>query len=104
MDRKSIDALLRPDAYPHPVGEARCIETHISWVLLAGDLAYKIKKPVDFGFLDFSTPDKHLRCCEEEVRLNRRWRWTSTWAWSRCAARRRRSPPSLTRSMSVTPA
>jgi len=72
MDRKSIDALLRPDAYPHPVGEARCIETHISWVLLAGDFAYKIKKPVDFGFLDFSTPDKRLRCCEEEVRLNRR--------------------------------
>jgi aminoglycoside phosphotransferase family enzyme len=72
MDRKSINALLNPKAYPHPVGEVRCIETHISWVFLAGDFAYKIKKPVDFGFLDFSTPEKRLRCCEEEVRLNRR--------------------------------
>ncbi|MBS4098462.1 MAG: AAA family ATPase [Sulfuricella sp.] len=54
---------------PQPV--ALC-ETHISWVLLAGDLAYKIKKPVNFGFLDFSTLGKRDFYCHEELRLNRR--------------------------------
>ena len=52
--------------------DARVIETHISWVLLAGEQAYKIKKPLDLGFLDFSTPQQRRFCCEEEVRLNRR--------------------------------
>lgn len=52
--------------------QARLIETHISWVLLAGDHAYKIKKPLDLGFLDFSTPERRRFCCEEEIRLNRR--------------------------------
>lgn len=47
-------------------------ETHISWVLLAGDLAYKLKKPVRLPFLDFSTPTLRQHFCEEEVRLNRR--------------------------------
>ncbi|HTK99738.1 MAG TPA: AAA family ATPase [Pseudomonadales bacterium] len=49
------------------------METHISWVLLTGEFAYKIKKPVDFGFLDFSTLALRRRFCEEEVRLNRRF-------------------------------
>lgn len=53
-------------------GEVPLIETHISWVLLAGDHAYKLKKPVRFGFLDFSTPALRQRFCAEEVRLNRR--------------------------------
>jgi hypothetical protein len=48
------------------------VETHISWVLLAGDYAYKLKKPVDFGFLDFSTLAARRHFCEEELRLNRR--------------------------------
>jgi uncharacterized protein len=48
------------------------IETHISWVLLAGEHAYKIKKPVQLGFLDFSTPAARQHFCEEELRLNRR--------------------------------
>ena len=48
------------------------IETHISWVLLTGQYAYKIKKPVDFGFLDFSLLEKRHFYCKEEVRLNRR--------------------------------
>ncbi len=48
------------------------LETHISWVILAGSHAWKIKKPVDFGFLDFSTLEKRRVCCEEELRLNRR--------------------------------
>lgn len=48
------------------------LETHISWVLLTGDWAYKIKKPVNLGFLDFSTLDSRCHFCAEEVRLNRR--------------------------------
>lgn len=67
-----ITALLDPAAYPHPVVAPRLIETHISWVILAGDYAYKLKKPLDLGFLDFSTLDKRERCCREEVRLNSR--------------------------------
>lgn len=50
----------------------RHVETHISHVLLVGRYAYKIKKPVNFGFLDFSTLEKRRLCCEEELRLNRR--------------------------------
>jgi len=49
------------------------VETHISWVLLTGLYAYKIKKPVNFGFLDFSTLEKRRFCCNEELRLNQRW-------------------------------
>jgi aminoglycoside phosphotransferase family enzyme len=67
-----IEALLRPEAWPHPVSGLKLIETHISWVLLTGEYAYKIKKPVNFGFLDFSSLGKRLDCCREEVRLNRR--------------------------------
>ncbi|MEP5763250.1 MAG: AAA family ATPase [Halieaceae bacterium] len=72
MDAASISALRRPDAWPHPVGAIELIETHISWVLLTGEFAYKIKKPVNFGFLDFSSLEKRRFCCEEEVRLNAR--------------------------------
>ena len=48
------------------------VETHISWVLLAGQFAYKIKKPVRLGFLDFSRLEARRHFCEEELRLNRR--------------------------------
>jgi aminoglycoside phosphotransferase family enzyme/predicted kinase len=64
--------LLRAGAYEHPVGTIELIETHISWVILTGEFAYKIKKPVNLGFLDFSTLAKRRFYCEEEVRLNRR--------------------------------
>ena len=67
-----IAGLLEPDAYVHPAAAPRLIETHISWVILAGEFAYKIKKPLDFGFLDFSSLDKRHHFCEEEIRLNRR--------------------------------
>ena len=50
-----IKRLLEADAYPHEITPVQLIETHISWVLLTGEFAYKIKKPVNFGFLDFST-------------------------------------------------
>ena len=68
-----IRSLLRPAAYPHDTAEIRYLETHISWVLLTGPYAYKIKKPVTLGFLDFSTIDLRKHYCDEELRLNRRW-------------------------------
>jgi aminoglycoside phosphotransferase family enzyme len=67
-----IAALLRPQIYPHPITEVRLVQTHISFVLIAGDFVYKFKKPVDFGFLDFSTLERRKRCCEQELLLNRR--------------------------------
>lgn len=67
-----IHALQNPQLYPHPVNSIAVIETHISWVLLTGDYAYKIKKPVNFGFLDFSSLAKRRFYCQEELRLNRR--------------------------------
>ena len=71
MSNHLIEGLLNPALYPHAVEEFSVIETHISWVILTGQYAYKIKKPVDFGFLDFSTLEKRKHYCEEEVRLNR---------------------------------
>ncbi|MDW8197184.1 MAG: AAA family ATPase [Gemmataceae bacterium] len=67
-----IEALSQPGAYPYPVQQIEVRQTHISAVFLAGDYVYKVKKPVNFGFLDFSTPEKRLHFCHEEVRLNRR--------------------------------
>ncbi len=67
-----IRSLHNPFCYDHPIQSVRVIETHISWILLTGDYAYKIKKPLDLGFLDFSTLGKRLAACREEVRLNRR--------------------------------
>ncbi|MGQ9658905.1 MAG: bifunctional aminoglycoside phosphotransferase/ATP-binding protein [Thermochromatium sp.] len=67
-----IEGLRHPQAYPHEVGCVEHIETHISHVLLAGHYAYKFKKPLDLGFLDFSTLERRRFCCEEELRLNRR--------------------------------
>ncbi len=67
-----VRALLRPEAYPHPVDAIRLVQTHISYVLLAGEHVYKLKKPLDLGFLDFTTLAKRRQACEDEVRLNRR--------------------------------
>jgi aminoglycoside phosphotransferase family enzyme/predicted kinase len=67
-----IAALMRPAAYPHAAARVELIETHISSVLLAGEFAYKIKKPVNLGFVDFSSLAQRRFYCEEEVRLNRR--------------------------------
>ena len=68
-----IEALLSAAAYSHPVGRIELLETHISWVVLTGEYAYKIKKPVDLGFLDFRTLERRRHFCEEELRLNRSW-------------------------------
>ena len=70
--RELVQALLDPACYPHSVEHLEHIETHISDVFLTGPYAYKLKKPLDLGFLDFSTLEKRRRCCEEELRLNRR--------------------------------
>ncbi|WP_262966402.1 bifunctional aminoglycoside phosphotransferase/ATP-binding protein [Methylobacter psychrophilus] len=67
-----IKALSEASAYQHKVTAFSLVETHISWVLLTGKYAYKIKKPVNFGFLDFSTLEKRRFFCHEEIRLNRR--------------------------------
>ena len=61
-----------PAAFDHPAGAVEWIETHISWLLLAGDFVYKFKKPLKLDFLDFSTPALRRAACEEELRINRR--------------------------------
>lgn len=68
-----IKPMLEPDFYPHPVTTPiQFIQTHVSIVFLTGDYAYKVKKPVDFGFLDYSTLEKRHHFCQEELRLNQR--------------------------------
>jgi hypothetical protein len=67
-----ITALLDPDRYPHPVKKIRVIETHISWVLLAGRFAYKIKKALDLDFINTAQLEARRTYCHEELRLNRR--------------------------------
>jgi aminoglycoside phosphotransferase family enzyme/predicted kinase len=67
-----IEALRSPAPYPHPCGPIQVIETHISWVLLTGSYAYKIKKPVELGFLDYTSLERRRFYCQEELRLNRR--------------------------------
>ncbi len=61
-----------PAVYDHEVIQCQLLETHISWIILTGEYAYKIKKPVDLGFLDFSTLEKRHFYCDEELRLNAR--------------------------------
>ena len=68
-----ITALLDPARYPHPVQRVELVQTHGAWVLLAGDFAYKIKKPVRFAFMDFGTLGARRRACETEIRVNRRF-------------------------------
>lgn len=66
-----VQQMMAPDFYPHPVKEPiGFMQTHVSYVLLTGDYVYKLKKAVDFGFLDYSTLEKRKHFCEEEIRLN----------------------------------
>lgn len=67
-----IRTLLNPDVFDHPAEDVKLVQTHISYVVLAGEYVYKFKKPVDFGFLDFTTLEKRHHCCEQELLLNRR--------------------------------
>ena len=68
-----VQAMLEPAFYPHHPGKVEFLQTHISYLFLTGELVYKVKKPVDFGFLDFTTLEKRHYYCQEEVRLNRRF-------------------------------
>ncbi len=68
----ALAGLLEPAAYPHPVDRVDGLMTHISQLFLAGDFAYKLKRPVSLGFVDFSTLERRRFYCEEELRLNRR--------------------------------
>jgi aminoglycoside phosphotransferase family enzyme/predicted kinase len=65
-------ALMNKSAYPEPTSRVELVQTHISYVFLTDDFVYKVKKPVNFGFLDFSTLEKRKHYCEKEVELNRR--------------------------------
>ena len=68
-----IQSLLHGGSFGHPIEDVRVVDTHISWVLLTGDFAYKIKKPIKLAFLDYSTLEKRKHYCELELELNRRW-------------------------------
>lgn len=72
MSQTLIDALQNPALYDHPVTEFKLYQTHISWVLLTGEYAYKIKKPMDFGFLNFTTLEQRQHFCQQELKLNQR--------------------------------
>jgi uncharacterized protein len=65
--------MLDPGAYPEKPGKISLVQTHISWVFIGDKYVYKLKKPVDFGFLDFTTLDKRKFYTEEELRLNKRF-------------------------------
>jgi uncharacterized protein len=67
-----IESMSRPDFYPHHPETVEVVQTHISYVFIAGDYVYKVKKPVNFGFLDFTTLEQRKFYCEEELRLNKR--------------------------------
>lgn len=70
--RAVINALSRPDAYPDQPAEVSMRQTHISWLFFTEHFVYKVKKPINFGFLDFTTLEARRHFCEEEARLNRR--------------------------------
>jgi len=70
--QRALLGRLKASSFPHEAGEISVIETHISFVVLTGPFAYKIKKALALGFLDFSTLERRWFYCQEELRLNRR--------------------------------
>jgi uncharacterized protein len=68
-----LEDLARPEAYPPPVPTSvRLVTTHISWVFITDHDVWKLKRPVDYGFVDYTTLERRRHFCHEEVRLNRR--------------------------------
>ena len=67
-----LESMTNPNFYPHKPATVELVQTHISYVFIAGDIVYKIKKPVNFGFLDFTSLEKRKFYCDEELRLNKR--------------------------------
>lgn len=72
MDHQQLSALLQPAAYQESTASVTLLQTHISYLFLTDTFVYKVKKPVDFGFLDFTTLEKRHFYCNEELRLNKR--------------------------------
>lgn len=72
MNSELMKALTQATTYPHECAEIEVLETHISWIILTGKYAYKIKKPVDFGFLNFTSLTHRKQYCEAELTLNAR--------------------------------
>lgn len=73
MNQKQIDKLISDGVFPNPTKERKLVETHISWVVLCDQYVYKIKKPMHYSFLDFSTIELRKHFCERELELNRRF-------------------------------
>ena len=69
----ALNALLTAEAYPHTVRAVELLETHVSWILLTGEYAYKIKRPVNYAFIDMRELERRAHFCREELRLNRRF-------------------------------
>lgn len=67
-----IEQMRQPEFYPHGVQTVELMQTHASYVLLTGEFAYKLKKPVNYGFLNYSTLEQRHHYCQEELRLNQR--------------------------------
>ena len=72
VQKQVVEALMKPEAYDEDPGHIELIQTHISFVFLTRNFVYKVKKAVDFGFLDFTTLEKRRFFCEKELELNRR--------------------------------
>jgi aminoglycoside phosphotransferase family enzyme len=70
--KQIVEAMLKPETYAQDPGKIELIQTHISFVFLTKNYVYKVKKAVNFGFLDFSTLNKRHLFCEKELELNRR--------------------------------
>ena len=72
VQKQVVNALMKPEAYNEDPGQIELIQTHISFVFLTKNFAYKVKKAVDFGFVDFTTLEKRRFFCEKELQLNKR--------------------------------
>ena len=67
-----VQAMMSPEAYPEKVAHVQMAETHVSYLFFTEEHVYKVKKAVNYGFLDFTTPEKRHYYCEQEVVLNSR--------------------------------
>ncbi len=72
LTARLVEHLSDPRFYPHPTSRVQVLQTHISWLFLTDEFVYKLKKPVNFGFLDYTTLEKRRAMCEREVKLNSR--------------------------------
>ncbi len=82
-----LPELFQDQAWPHPVSDLQCLQTHISWVILTGEFAYKIKKPVNFGFVDYETLEARKHYCQLEVACNQRYAPSCIWGSCRFTMR-----------------